>query len=163
METVTRTSSEAWVRQTLDALFSEGESETRRRLYAEASGLDASLPEISDREFASEFLIAQLNLFVAVGAHIHPRVGSTVPLLKREYLSRLPADAKAKMETAEIPYTVRVREYGAKGIWPYTAIAEVFIERLGGRPIPVLVKRIELALAVQGELWQMDALGYRFD
>ncbi len=162
MESVARASPEVWLRHSLDGLFSEEESTTRRRLYAEVGEIDSALSKVSEQEFASELLLAQLNLFVSVAANIHPHAENFVPALRREYLSRLPAAKRVAIEKADAPYTVRVRSYGEKGIWPYTAVAEVFIERLGCRPTPALTKRIELALALLGELWQMDALRYSF-
>ncbi len=162
MEAAERTSPETWVKLTLDGVFSGGESETRHRLYAEISELDPSFAAVSKEEFASEFLVAELNLFVALAKSINPGAADAVPGIKRQYLSRLPAKARSKIEKADVPYTVRVREYGYRRIWPYTAVAEVFIERLGCRPVPKLTKKVELALAVRGELWQMEALRFTF-
>ena len=144
----------------MDSMFSDGESETRRRLYAEISELDPNLATLTLEEFASEFLVAELHLFTALAAKINPQAADIVPIVKREYIKQLSAATKARIEKADVPYTVRVRQYGIKGIWPYAAIAELFIERLGCRPVPALLKRVELSLAVLGELWHMEALRY---
>ncbi len=160
MESAARTAPEAWVRHTLDNVFSDRESETRRRLYVEISDLDPNLAAITAREFANEFLLAELNLFVALAPKINSQTADVVSVVKREYVSRLPAETRVMIEKADVPYSVRVRQYGIKGIWEYTAVAEMFIERLGCRPVPQLMKRVELALAVLGELWHMDALRF---
>ncbi len=162
MKSTTRSTPEVWVRSTFGGMFSEAESETRRRLYAEVSELesDPKLGAISAEEFASEFLVAEINLFVALAAKLNPLAADLVPLVKREYLSHLSPGMRMKFEKADGPYSVRVREYGIRGIWPYTAVAEMFLERLGCRPVPVLAKRVELALAMLGELWNMEALRF---
>ncbi len=163
MESAERTSPEVWVRHTFDGMFSEGESETRRRLYAEISELDPRVAAVPTDEFAREYLVAELNLFASLAASINPDAADLVPLIKRQYVARLSAEMKHKIEKADIPYGMRVREYESKRIWPYTAVAEVFIERLGCRPVPLLMRRVELALAVLGELWQMEALQYTLE
>lgn len=160
METTARSTSEVWVRSTLGGIFSEAESETRRRLHGEISALDSNLAAISAAEFAIEFLIAEINLFASLAAKLNPDAAEIVPLVKRHYLSRLSPEMRMKVEKADGPYTVRIRQHGVKGVWPYKAVAEMFIERVGCRPVPVLVKRVELALAVLGELWSMEAMRY---
>jgi len=160
MESAEQISPEVWVRHTFDGVFSDGESDTRRRLYAEILEFDPNLAAVSTEEFVREFLVAELNLFVALAATINPDAADLVPVIKRQYVSRLSAEMKRTIDKADAPYSARVRQYESKRIWPYTAVAEVFIERLGCRPVPSLTKRVELALAVLGELWQMDALQY---
>lgn len=160
MKSTTRSTPEVWVRSTFGGMFSDAESETRRRLYAEVSELDPKFAAISADEFASEFLVAEINLFVALAAKLNPLAADLVPLVKREYLSHLSPGMRMKFEKADGPYSVRVREYGIKGIWPYTAVAELFLERIGCRPVPLLAKRVELALAMLGELWNMEALRF---
>ncbi len=151
------------MRRTLDGLFSDGEGETRRRLYAEVTGLESGLPSVPEERFVQEFFAAQLKLLDSVATGLDRQVKSTLTALQREYLPRLPKEMRVRLAGADPPYTQRVREYESRGIWPYKAVADVFIERLGYPPLPTLAKRIEVALAVQGELWQMDATQFRVE